>query len=88
MANKKMPTTELTKREKRVLLLVTRAKTNKEIAIALNLSPLTVERHIENILQKIKMPNRVAAAIYGLTLQCPDPNCFIKNHFRSLLRKR
>jgi len=63
----------LTAAENRVLTLVTRAKTNKEIALALRISPATVKRHMEKILTKLGLRNRVEAAIYGLMLNgCPD----------------
>ena len=63
----------ITAAERRVLTLVTRAKTNKEIALALGISPATVKRHLEKILAKLGLRNRVEAAIYGLCLNgCPD----------------
>jgi DNA-binding CsgD family transcriptional regulator len=55
--------------EKRVLNLVSLAKTNKEIAAALNISPAMVKRHLENILRKLQLRNRVEAAIYGLMIR-------------------
>ena len=62
----------LTAAENRVLALVTLAKTNKEIARDLGISPATVKRHLENILRKLALRNRVEAAIYGLTIKgCP-----------------
>ncbi|MGH7816686.1 MAG: response regulator transcription factor [Candidatus Binatia bacterium] len=62
----------LTAAEKRVLALVSLAKTNKEIARDLGISPATVKRHLENILRKLALRNRVEAAIYGLTIKgCP-----------------
>ena len=62
----------ITAAERRVLTLVTRAKTNKEIALALRISPATVKRHMEKILAKLGLRNRVEAAIYGLMLNgCP-----------------
>jgi DNA-binding CsgD family transcriptional regulator len=54
--------------EKRVLTLVTCAKTNKEIAQVLGISPATVKRHLERILKKLQLRNRVEAAIYGLMM--------------------
>lgn len=58
--------------EARVLRLVARAKTNKEIAMDLGISPATVKRHIEKILIKLGLRNRVEAAIYGVTMSgCP-----------------
>jgi DNA-binding CsgD family transcriptional regulator len=65
-------TSKLTAAEKRVLALVSSAKTNKEIAFALGISPSTVKRHLENVLRKLELKNRVEAAIYGLIAAgCP-----------------
>ena len=70
---------KLTAAENRVLTQVSGAKTNKEIAVALGISPATVKRHLESILKKFQLRNRVEAAIYGLTLiGCPRqsiPDC-------------
>ena len=66
-------TSKLTAAEKRVLALVSSAKTNKEIAFALGISPATVKRHLENVLRKLALRNRVEAAIYGLIANgCPS----------------
>ena len=66
-------TVQLTLAEKRVLTLVSAAKTNKEIARALGISPATVKRHLENLLRKLALKNRVEAAIYGLIANgCPN----------------
>jgi DNA-binding NarL/FixJ family response regulator len=71
--------THLTAAEKKVIALVSRAKTNKEIAAVLGISPATVKRHLENILRKLHLRNRVEAAIYALTsIGCPRgpaPGC-------------
>ena len=71
--------TRLTAAEKRVIALVSRAKNNKEIAAVLGISPFTVKRHLENILRKLQLKNRVEAAIYALrSIGCPrgaDPGC-------------
>lgn len=62
----------LTGREKKVLLLVAKAQSNKEIAVGLKISPSTVKRHLENILRKLGLKNRVEAAIYALRMNaCP-----------------
>lgn len=67
-----MPGCNLTASEKRVLNLVAQAKTNKEIAADLGISPATVKRHLENILRKLGLRNRVEAAIYGVMgSDCP-----------------
>ena len=62
----------LTAAEERVLTLVSQSMTNREIASSLGISPATVKRHLENILRKLKLRNRVAAAIYGVAMAgCP-----------------
>jgi DNA-binding CsgD family transcriptional regulator len=67
--------TPLTLAEKRVLHLVAQSKTNREIAQCLGISSATVKRHIENILRKFNLRNRVEAAIFALSLQrCPNGN--------------
>ena len=72
----------LTAAEVRVLTQVTLAKTNKEIAATLGISPATVKRHLEKILTKLKLRNRVEAAIYGvLSNGCPlqsRPRCGLR----------
>ena len=60
----------LTLTEQRVLDLVSQCRTNREIAKNLGISPATVKRHIENILRKLNLRNRVEAAIYTLSVQC------------------
>jgi DNA-binding NarL/FixJ family response regulator len=58
--------------EQRVLSLVSRGRTNKEIAAALGLSPATIKRHIEKILTKLGLRNRVELAIHGVMANnCP-----------------
>jgi len=56
----------LTVQEKKILDLVAEAKTNKEIACDLKISPATVKRHLENILRKLKLKNRVEVAVYAV----------------------
>jgi len=60
----------LTAAEERVLTLVSQSMTNREIASSLGVSPATVKRHLENILRKLKVRNRVEAAIYSLSMAC------------------
>lgn len=59
----------LTAQETKVLKLVAKGQTNKEIATALRISPSTAKRHVENILKKLQLKNRVAAAVYAVTAQ-------------------
>jgi DNA-binding CsgD family transcriptional regulator len=58
----------LTAAEKRVLALISQSMTNREIASSLGISSATVKRHLENILRKLRVRNRVGAAIYGLSM--------------------
>jgi DNA-binding NarL/FixJ family response regulator len=70
-AKRKAPV-PLTAQERKVLKLVAEAKTNKEIAAALGISPSTVKRHLENILKKLQLKNRVEAAVFAVRMgDCP-----------------
>ena len=50
-------------RELEVLGLVARGSTNREIAEALYLSPLTVETHVSRILTKLRARDRVQLVV-------------------------
>jgi DNA-binding CsgD family transcriptional regulator len=52
----------LSRREVQVLDWVTQGKTDKEIGAILELSPRTVQKHLEHIYQKIGVESRTAAA--------------------------
>jgi DNA-binding NarL/FixJ family response regulator len=52
-----------------VLTLLTRGRSNEEIAAELVLSKHTVRRHVSNILTKLDVPSRTAAAVYALELR-------------------
>lgn len=56
----------LTAREREVLALVAEGRSNPEIAGDLGLSPKTVNRHIENILDKLAVSSRAAAVAKAL----------------------
>jgi NarL family two-component system response regulator LiaR len=58
--------TELTPKEREVLRLVAKGKSNKEIAVSLFISEKTVKTHIGNILSKLYLSNRTEAALYAL----------------------
>ena len=53
---------ELTPRESEVLVWISRGKTNQEIAIILDFSPRTVNKHLEQIFRKLGVENRTTAA--------------------------
>ena len=63
----------LTQGEYRVLALVTQGDSNKEIAAAIGISPATVKRHIENLLKKLNLRNRVEVAVYGAMIEGCSP---------------
>ena len=54
---------KLTSREQEVLELLSRGKTNKEIAEALVITPNTVKRHLKAIFEKLDIHTRSAAAV-------------------------
>ena len=65
------PLGELSKRELEVLVLLAEGLTNPEIAGRLTISEHTVHRHVANILRRLRLPSRSAAAAlagqHGLT---------------------
>jgi len=54
---------DLTRREEQILRLVSKGKSNKEVAIELDLQEKTIKHHMTSILQKLKVRNRVEAAV-------------------------
>jgi DNA-binding NarL/FixJ family response regulator len=58
----------ISQREGEVLSWLAKGKSNKDIAQILELSPRTVTKHIENILEKLGAENRTSAAIIALKL--------------------
>jgi two-component system response regulator NreC len=57
---------ELTPREREVLTYIAEGYTNREIAEALSISVKTVDRHRENIMQKLNLHNRVELVKYAI----------------------
>jgi DNA-binding NarL/FixJ family response regulator len=55
----------LTPRELEVLRLVSAGQTNRGIAAELVLSERTIERHVSNILAKLRVSSRAAATAYA-----------------------
>lgn len=60
------PSACLSKREQEVLALVAGGATNKQIAAVLGISSSTVKNHLQNILGKLHLENRVQAAAFAL----------------------
>lgn len=58
--------TVLTPREREVLCWVAEGLTNREIAGRLSVSEHTVHRHVTNILRKLDLPTRTAAAAHAV----------------------
>jgi len=57
---------QLTPRESEVLIWISRGKTNQEIAMILDFSPRTVNKHLEQIFRKLNVENRTSAAAVSL----------------------
>jgi len=57
----------LSVREREVLEFVAQGARNKQIASALTISEFTAKRHVQNILQKLELPSRRAAATFYRT---------------------
>jgi DNA-binding NarL/FixJ family response regulator len=64
-AGEQMPLPTLTPREQEVLTLVARGQTNREIGTALDVAENTVRRHLQNILEKLRLRNRAELAVYA-----------------------
>jgi DNA-binding NarL/FixJ family response regulator len=56
---------KLTARQIEILRLVAQGLSNPEIAARLKLSDHTVKRHVANLLTKLRLPTRAAAAVYA-----------------------
>ena len=56
----------LTRREYQVLLHLAYGLSNREIAHSLDRSIETVKEHLQNILRKLDMPDRTAAAVWAM----------------------
>ena len=75
-AKKPVPRSEgpaLTPREREVLQLLAKGKSNKEISALLFIAENTVKNHMRSILEKLHLENRVQAAAYALRNQMRDP---------------
>ncbi|WP_243375648.1 LuxR C-terminal-related transcriptional regulator [Microvirga solisilvae] len=55
----------LTPREQQILSILIQGRSNKEIGNTLDLSEKTIKHHLTNILQKLRVRNRVEAALFA-----------------------
>ncbi|MBP7692003.1 MAG: response regulator transcription factor [Anaerolineales bacterium] len=60
------PLQELTDREREVLGLMAQGRTNRQIGEALLITPNTVKKHVDHILQKLRVSNRAGAVAVAL----------------------
>jgi DNA-binding NarL/FixJ family response regulator len=56
----------LTEREKEILQLLAEGKSNKDVAVMLNLSPNTVETHRTRIMQKLDLHSAAEIVLYAV----------------------
>jgi two-component system, NarL family, response regulator LiaR len=63
------PDEKLTAREREVLALLARGRSNKEIADALVISRKTASVHVSNLLAKLQLNSRTQAALYALRFE-------------------
>jgi DNA-binding NarL/FixJ family response regulator len=57
------PWSELTRRQRDVLGLISQGKSNKLIADALDMSESTVKAHVKQIIKRLRVANRTQAAL-------------------------
>lgn len=62
----RMPTVELTVREKEVLVCITEGRSNREIADQLSIAEKTVRMHVSSVLEKMGARDRTQATIYAI----------------------
>jgi DNA-binding NarL/FixJ family response regulator len=68
------PLETLTQREREILQELSKGASNKAIARALDLSEKTVKHHMTNILQKLRVRNRVEAAVLAQRAGAQGPS--------------
>ena len=65
VGNQSSPHEQLTERELEVLLLISKGKTNQDIADELYIAVKTVKTHVSNLLSKLEVQDRTQAVIYA-----------------------
>lgn len=64
----------LTKREYQILIHLSLGLSNRDISKSLNISLETVKEHVQNVLRKLQINDRTAAAIWSLKSGIPTLN--------------
>ncbi|TMD33764.1 MAG: response regulator transcription factor [Chloroflexi bacterium] len=59
---------ELSRREREVLDEIRLGLTNRQIAARLGVSTNTINKHVQEVLRKLEVDNRVQAALHGLAV--------------------
>ena len=72
-ANKPVKTGLLTPREQQILQWIYHGKSNIEIGMILEISPLTVKNHVQKTLRKLNVLNRTQAVGKALALRIVNP---------------
>jgi DNA-binding CsgD family transcriptional regulator len=62
----------LTPRERQVVTLLARGRTNRQIAADLVIAPSTAERHVANILDKLSLGSRTEVAVWAVEHRIAD----------------
>ena len=70
----RLPLEQLTARELEILGYLAAGHSNKNIARQLALAESTIKVHVQNILRKLKLPNRVQAALFAVEHHIPQPH--------------
>jgi DNA-binding NarL/FixJ family response regulator len=69
----RIPSAVLTPREEEIVKLVAEGHSSREIARLLTISPKTVDRHRENVLQKLGMRDRTELTRYAIRVGLIEP---------------
>src|SRR5207302_8024447 len=74
------PWSELTRRQRDVLGLISHGKSNRLIADALSMSESTVKAHVKQIIKRLRVANRTQAALLanGVFAQGAEPNAVLE----------
>lgn len=63
---------QLTKRERQILIHLSLGLSNREMSSSINISVETVKEHVQNLLRKLSLKDRTAAAVWALRSGIPE----------------